>query len=581
MKKGKFSAPQAKGYSHGGASYSKRAMRGFVVQSGSPSEDIDANNYTLRQRARILYQSAPIATAALKRQRTNIVGPGLRLKATIDRDVLGLTPEQAEEWQRHVQREFALWADDKRNCDATGVNNFYSMQQLVALSWPMSGDVFALIKRGRRSRLCPYSLRLHLIEADRVHTPEVGGALPYGTVQSNPLLTNLTAVKLSNGHYIYDGVEVDASGAIVAYHVANTYPFQYDGELTEFTRVEAYGRRSGLPNILHIMDSERPEQYRGVPYLAQVIEPLLQLRRYTDAELTAAVVQSFFTAFVTTEAGGNEMPYNEVGNPMEPEVSKDPNEYELGAGTINILEPGEDIKMASSTHPNSGFDEFVRALCEQIGAALEMPADLLLMSFNSSYSASRAALLEAWKGFRMRREWLANDFCRPVYELWLTEAVASGRVQAPGFLTDPLIRKAYLQCEWIGPSQGQLDPTKEVQAAISAIDNGLSTREAEAIKLNGSEYASNVDKLKVENRLLKEAAGGGSSNGSQQGQIPFNESRNQDGEEISPEESEDVDEQEGSENPNGNENQNGNENENANQPLSWLRSLQHRFGWGG
>ena len=97
MKKGKFSAPQAKGYSHGGASYSKRAMRGFVVQSGSPSEDIDANNYTLRQRARILYQSAPIATAALKRQRTNIVGPGLRLKATIDRDVLGFTPEQAEE----------------------------------------------------------------------------------------------------------------------------------------------------------------------------------------------------------------------------------------------------------------------------------------------------------------------------------------------------------------------------------------------------------------------------------------------------------------------------------------------------
>ena len=32
------------------------------------------------------------------------------------------------------------------------------------------------------------------------------------------------------------------------------------------------------------MDSERPDQYRGVPYLAQVIEPLLQLRRYTESE---------------------------------------------------------------------------------------------------------------------------------------------------------------------------------------------------------------------------------------------------------------------------------------------------------
>ena len=149
----------------------------------------------------------------------------------------------------------------------------------------------------------------------------------------------------------------------------------------------------------------------------------------------------------------------------------------------------------------------MRALCEQVGAALEIPADLLLMAFNASYSASRAALLEAWKAFRMRREWLTKNFCRPVYEVWMTEAVARGRIVAPGFLTDPLIRQAYLQSEWIGPSQGQLDPTKEVAAAVTAIENGLSTREAEAIRLNGSEYAANVDKLTLENERLRKANG--------------------------------------------------------------------------
>jgi capsid protein len=92
----------------------------------------------------------------------------------------------------------------------------------------------------------------------------------------------------------------------------------------------------------------------------------------------------------------------------------------------------------------------------------------------------------------------------------MTEAVARGRIIAPGFLTDPLIRQAYLQSEWIGPSQGQLDPTKEVQAAQMAVENGFSTREAEAIRLNGSEYASNVDKLKSENKRLREANGGNS-----------------------------------------------------------------------
>ena len=496
---------QNKGYSHSAASYTKKAFKGFNVESGSPSEDINANNYTLRQRSRILYMSSPIATGALKRQRTNIVGPGLRLKATTDRDVLGITKEQAEEWQRHTQAEFNLWASRKQACDATGVNNFYGMQQLVALAWPMSGDVFALIKREEPTDQMPYSLRIHLLEADRVRTPNTGTAS--GT-RINPLLSSLTTQELENGHVIYDGVEVNRSGAVVAYHVANTYPNQYDAKPEKFVRVEAYGKETGLPNILHIMDTERPEQYRGVPYLAQAIEPVLQLRRYTEAEITAAVVQSFFTAFIKTDAGADDIPYNEVGGDGSRELSRDPNEYEMGPGTINIMEPGETVDFGSPTHPNTGFDTFVRALCEQIGACVEIPADLLLMSFNSSYSASRAALMEAWKGFKMRREWLTDDFCRPIYEIWLTEAVARGRISAPGFLTDPIIRQAYLGSEWIGPSQGQLDPTKEVTAAVQAIENGLSTREAEAVKLNGSEYARNVDKLAVENEQLKNANGG-------------------------------------------------------------------------
>lgn len=490
----------AKGYSHGGASYTKKALKGFNVSSGHPSEDIDANNYTLRQRSRVLYTSAPIATAALKRQRTNVVGSGLWLKSTIDRDTLGMTKEQAEAWQRKAQAEFALWAERKQTCDATGLNNFYGMQQLVALSWPMSGDVFAVVKRADPTPLVPYSLRLHLIEADRVRTPTASGGL---------FAANQTKGRdPATGNVIYDGVEVNQDGAVVAYHIANTYPYQYDGETTKWTRVEAYGAKTGLPNVLHIMDSERPDQYRGVPYLAQVVEPLLQLRRYTEAEITAAVVQSFFTAFIKTEAGADDMPFNEPLSADQEEVSRDPNEYELGPGSMNIMEPGEDVVFGSPTHPNTGFDTFVKAVVEQVGAALEIPADLLMMSFNSSYSASRAALLEAWKGFKMRREWLADDFCRPVYELWLTEAVARGRISAPGFLTDPIIRQAYLGSEWIGPAQGTLNPVQEVQAEVLAVENGFTTREAAAVKLGGTEFARNVDKLATENELLRAANGG-------------------------------------------------------------------------
>lgn len=486
-----------KGYSDSAASYTKNSMKGMIPNSGSATEDIDFNNYTIRQRSRMLYMGAPIATSAIKTNRTNVVGNGLKLKSTINRQILSMTQEQADEWQRKTEAEFELWASKKNSCDATGVNDFYGIQQLCLISWLMSGDVFAVIKHVERTPLKPYGLRLHVIEADRIRTP----------TDSAILATNYTTGEAKNGNTIYDGVEVDSNGAIAAYHIANTYPNQFTKSLTEFTRVKAYGDKTELPNILHIMDTERPEQYRGVPYLAPVIEAVLQIRRYTEAEIMAALVQALLTIFIKTTTDPSQMPFNEAVGADDIEASKDPNEYELGAGTINILDPNEDISAVQPTHPHSGFDVFIRAMSEQVGAALEIPADLLLKSFNSSYSASRAALMEAWKSFRMRRLWLTNDLCRPVYEIWLTEAVALGRIEANGFFTDPLIRQAYLQSEWIGPSAGQLDPTKEITAAVMAIEYGLSTHEQEAIKLNGSEFTSNVDKLTIENEKLKTANG--------------------------------------------------------------------------
>lgn len=487
--------PVNKGYGEAGASWHKKATKGFNAMSGSPRDDIDANNRTLRQRARMLYMAAPIATSAIKTNRTNVVGVGLQLKSRVDREILGMDQDVADAWQAKTEREFALWAKRKRACDATGVNDFAAMQQLALASWLVSGDVFAVVKQYDPTPLMPYSLRIHLIEADRIATPASGGIF-------SPMLA--TTGKAANGNVIYDGVEVNADGMIEAYHIRSNYPLELGAASTKWTRVQAYGDRTGLPNILHIMDSERPDQYRGVSYLAQVIEPLLQLRRYTESELTAAVVESFFTAFIRTETNPSENPFNEVGSSL-PDVSDDPNEYEMGPGQINIMQPGEDVTFADPKRPSSGFDAFVRSISEQIGAALEIPADLLLKAFDASYSASRAALLEAWKAFKMRREWFVTDFCVPIYEIWMAEAVARGRINAPGFFVDPALRAAYLGAEWIGPSQGQLDPVKEITAEILAVGEGFSTREQSTIRLNGGQWDANVDQLARENAKLSEA----------------------------------------------------------------------------
>ena len=212
--------PMASGYSEAGASQTRRALKGFTATSSSPNEDINWNQYTLRQRGRMLYMSSPVAASAIKTNRTKVVGIGLSLKSSIDTDTLGISPEAAKAWQHQVEREFALWAEKKENCDAIGVNNFYQMQGLALESWLINGDVFGLIQRKDVTKLNPYTLRLHMIEADRISTPISENGIPL--VGGGPT----DGRNLKNGNRIYDGVEVDDQGMIVAYHVCNVYPNQ-------------------------------------------------------------------------------------------------------------------------------------------------------------------------------------------------------------------------------------------------------------------------------------------------------------------------------------------------------------------
>ena len=104
----------------------------------------------------------------------------------------------------------------------------------------------------------------------------------------------------------------------------------------------------------------------------------------------------------------------------------------------------------------------------------------------------------------MMRDWFADDFCQPVYEALFSEAVARGRIQAPGFFSDPVIRKAYVDCKWNGPSRTALNPSQEVEAAIKRVDAGFSTAEEETAQLTGGDYNRNIRKRAIEAKRKKE-----------------------------------------------------------------------------
>lgn len=477
------------GYGNHGGSRSRNSLRAFNPEAGDATADIIDNLKTLRPRSRDLYMGGPLANGALKTMRTNVIGTGLKLKPAFDSEFLRLTPERSSELNRQIKREWELWAESK-DCDANGLHDFSELQQLAFLSWLMSGDVFALLPDLERKH-STYKLRVRLIEADRVATPAQSA--------------------IGEGTKIYSGVEVDSDGMVVAYHIANRHPNGIGLVSSKVTRVEVRGEESGRRNVLHLMESERPEQYRGVPILAPVIEALKQLERYTDAELMSAVISSMFTVFIKKDAENRPEDFslgNYEDNPNGEPLPQPDGDLALGNGTVQFLEEGEEAQFANPSRPYNGFEPFIMAIIRQIGSALEIPSELLLKTFTASYSASRGALLEAWKMFRMRRAWMSKDFCQPIYEEWFAEAVVMGRIDAPGFFDNELIRRAYTRAEWHGPSFGTLDPVKEAQAAVIRMDNGLSTHEKEAAEIAGTDFETNARQLAYENEVLGRAASG-------------------------------------------------------------------------
>lgn len=463
-----------------GTSRSDRALSGWRTAVGSPDTDILTDLQTLRDRSRWLARNSPLGGGAINTTVTNVVGGGLKLQARIDRTVLNMTDDQADAWEALVEREWRLFA---KHCDAMRTLSFGWLQEVAFRSALESGDVFAVLPRIDKQQ-SPYGLSVQLIEADRVTNPD-----------NKP-----------DSKEIAGGVERDEYGAPIAYHIQSTHPGEAyaTGSKVTWTRVRARGDASGRRQVIHLFRMIRPGQVRGVPFLAPVIRELKQISRYTDAELMAAVISGMLTVFVKSDVNGDS-PLAPMSPTEETGAAAGDADIKLGNGAVVGLAPGEDIATVNPSRPNANFDPFFEAIVKQIGLSLEIPKEVLLKHFTASYSAARAALLEAWKFFRNRRDWLAESFCQPIYEAFLEEAIVNDRIPAPGYFSDPIIREAYCRAEWIGPAKGMINEKDEVEAAALRIEKNLSTLDRETSELTGGDWETNVRQRQKEQRMVAEA----------------------------------------------------------------------------
>ncbi len=455
--------PRASTGGYTGARYSERLFH-WQPGTGDADTDVIRDLAELRARSRDLVRNSPIAAGAQETQVAHIVGSGLVMQSRVDTQALGISPAAAAQWQAGVERRWRLWAQSEL-CDAAREQNFYELQDLALRTQLESGDAFAALVQGPQQPAWPYSLAVQIIEADRVCNPQFGAD---------------TAT-------LAGGIERDSGGAAVAAHICSAHPGNTKARASAKWQRVPFRGRSGRRNLLHLKRKLRPGQSRGIPALAPIIGTLKQMSRYSDAEIDAAVNAAAQAVFVRMDPDAfTELFDDESQNRIVDNATRWDGTLRSGAA-VNLL-PGESIESPDLGRPNPNFDPFMSAFMRFVGIGLGVPHEVLAKSFQSSYSASRAALLDAWRTFSIRRQWLAAKFCQPIYEEWLADEVAAGRIAAPGFFADPTVRAAWCSATWSGDGPGSIDPLKEAKAARERMDIGLTTLADEIVAFDGGDW---------------------------------------------------------------------------------------------
>ena len=467
--------------SHAGASLTRKQLTAWQPARLPADVDLLPDLPTLVGRARDLNRNDGVAAGTLQTLQDNVAGYGLRLSAVPDYRALGKDIAWAEDWSRTVETLWKAYAESTA-CDVAHELNFASMTQLVFRSALENGEALALALWQERSDT-PFRTCFQLIESDRLSNPY--GMLPTPT--------------------LVGGIEKDTFGRPLAYYIQQS-PY-WTGAWgfalainAKWDRIEAetsWGRK----RVLHMHSKERVGQTRGRPLLTPVIEQFRMLNSYQRTELQSAIVNALVAGVIETPLDGPTLAGVMGGDASAYLQAKNEYRVQLEGGTMIPLYPGDKLTPFAPARPTNTFPSFVETVLRQIGTAIGLPYELALKDFSkTNYSSARAALLEAWRFFSIRRTWLASYWAAPVYGLWLEEAVNAGLVDAPDFYENQAF---YSRSKWIGQGKGWIDPVKEAEAAQLRMQGMISTLELECAE-QGLDWNEVLEQRALENRRMDE-----------------------------------------------------------------------------
>ena len=370
-----------------------------------------------------------LVATCLEFRRNNPVVASLSRLRKADIVGRGLIPQPATGDDETDSKILDAWMKFAESPEATGMMDMREMQQQMIDSLLFYGDCGLIVGKDQ----------VQFIDGSRIGNPS-------GEFTS------------SEDSSFQNGVEVDKIGKPLSYVVGN----RVSGTLRDTKLIPA---RDFIPFLRRV----RPNQYRGVPELATVINTLQDCDEYDRVEMMAAKVSASLSVVVKRE---NSYEF-ELQNRLDAgEQDSGGNLEQFEPGRFHYMEPGEDVSVVSSNgRPNVDGIQWVSYLLRKVGSAVGIPLEFLLMEIGgSSFSASQGVVLQ----YQQTVESYQSDLIRVMsrlYRRWLSQQIAAGKIDVAAAANPFGVRWQRPAFRWVNKSAQVKADMEYFRAGAMSLDD--------------------------------------------------------------------------------------------------------------
>ena len=392
-----------------------------------------------------LYHTSPLARAAVEKPLSYAIGNMLMFRSHIPERILGIEKSEAREWSRRFTELLHL---EKL------AGGYYVCQQELAREAKITGDALLFVLYRENGAVDFVAAGGHSVDWRR---------------------ENL-------------GVQLNAEGQPEAIFIENQ---------TEAVR---FVNNQGFLQLLHFKYAVRPGQFRGLSCYYGEVARAKNLDRWWDATLERAVLESVQMGYFSGAGQLPEMQAKDLARRAKGKKSSgETKEFRqnLKPGSMYQLDAGANFQFTKPETPANSFGLANEWTWNSFGAAVGYPPEFLLGKYSTSFTAHKGALNDAWNRILQERSHFAYQVERNVNAVLLKKFVREGKLEAFGDLGDRVVLEAHLQGAYLGPVPGHINPSVEVKALQTAVEQGFMLRSDAAAKY-GNNFWDVVDEWEAE-----------------------------------------------------------------------------------